>query len=349
MRTGEAREVWVAGLPGDYGGASTELDHFATLLRDDGIRVHIVPVPSASPGAIAAVTRRGYEVTQYADDVFAAKVVVAFCNTEFLLRLPSIVYHGRPRAVVWFSCMADLFALEPPFHEAGWLDYFGFASEYQRRRVEPELSRIRPVRRLDYRPYLDSRRFRWCPRRDPSSFHIGRVSRDDALKFPSNMWITFDNVRVPAGVTKRAFVLGYGAEAAAKTGPPPPWLDTVLWPPRAVDVSVLYSNIDVLIYETGGWVESYCRVVVEAYASGVVPVVQRDFAFPELVKHGETGFLASTSAELSEYATWLAHHHDHRLVMAENGREHLDRCLIDAEASLRGIRGVIDDVTAAAP
>ena len=88
--------------------------------------------------------------------------------------------------------------------------------------------------------------------------------------------------------------------------------------------------------------ESYCRVLVEAYAHGVVPVAQRDYAMPELVCHGETGFLADSSVGLADYASWLAYHPSERLEMAHAGRELLERHLINEEASLPSITSLLD-------
>jgi glycosyltransferase involved in cell wall biosynthesis len=67
----------------------------------------------------------------------------------------------------------------------------------------------------------------------------------------------------------------------------------------------------------------------------VVPIVERDYAFPELVVHGETGFLCTDSDEMSWYASVLAHDPARHRAMAEAGRRHLEH-LVSADACWRG-------------
>src|SRR5262249_41503049 len=90
--------------------------------------------------------------------------------------------------------------------------------------------------------------------------------------------------------------------------------------------------IDTMVHKTGGSRESYCRVLIEAYAHGVVPIVEKDYAFPELVIHGETGYMTSDSDEMSYYASYLAMHPDEHRRRAENGRRHLERAAGEREA-----------------
>ena len=87
------------------------------------------------------------------------------------------------------------------------------------------------------------------------------------------------------------------------------------------------------MHKTGGSRESYCRVLVEAYAHGVVPVVENAYAFPELVVHGETGFLAESSAHMSELASELAHDPKRHCRIAHAGREYLEATLCDVESA----------------
>jgi glycosyltransferase involved in cell wall biosynthesis len=91
-----------------------------------------------------------------------------------------------------------------------------------------------------------------------------------------------------------------------------------------------------MIHKTGGSAESYCRVVVEAYAHGVVPIVEDAYALPELVVHGETGFRSSDSDEMSYFASMLAFDERRHRAIAEAGRRHLEEQLVDADAALRG-------------
>jgi glycosyltransferase involved in cell wall biosynthesis len=317
--------IWIAGAPGAIGGATTELDHLIDLLLGRGVPVHVVPTWRAGARTVADLLARGCTVHSYRPDVFRDGVVLSFGNVRFLHRLPEIVRAGRPRRVIWFNCNNWMLDGEAEAHRNGWLDAVGFVSRYQEAILRPQLEQIAPVPTFGYRPYLNLRRIPFAPRPPDRTFRVGRISRDDALKFPDDMWHAFSAIRVPPRTRKLVLVLGYGPAAAGRVGPPPPDLDVTLLAPGSIPARRLYAGLDVLLYKTGGWSESYCRVVVEAQAHGVVPVVPDDYAFPELVVPGSTGFLARTTAEMSEYATWLAHHPRQRMRMARRGRRRVEQ------------------------
>ena len=159
-------------------------------------------------------------------------------------------------------------------------------------------------------------------------YRIGRISRDDPAKFAPDTWRIFDRVLVPPTLQKKVYVLGYGENAVQRCGPPPEGLDWLTWSPNAIPAEEFYRTISTVIHKTGGSGESYCRVVVEAYAHHVVPIVERDYAFPELIIEGETGFMASSSDEMSYYASLLAHDPVRHRRMAEAGRRHLEEVLM---------------------
>ncbi len=331
-----AHEVWVAGFPSSYGGADTELDHLIDLLRAFGVEVHLVPMFGADPAARASALARGCAIHDYRSDVFRDRVVVSYCNGHFLDRLPAIVADGKPALVVWFNCMTRLFDAERAAHRAGHIDVFGFVSDYQKRLLAPELAQIRPFQTFPYRPFFNPHRVAWRYRAWDGVYAVGRISRDDGDKFAEDTWRIFDRVLVPRSLRKKALILGYGANAARKIGPPPPGLDHHTWPGGGIPATELYRSIDTMIHKTGGSRESYCRVLIEAYAHGVVPIVEDDYAFPELVRHGETGYRTSSSDEMSYYASLLAHDPWRHRSMAERGRRFLEEELSDPAASWRG-------------
>jgi glycosyltransferase involved in cell wall biosynthesis len=337
-----SKEIWVAGFPSFYGGADTELDHNIDLFRAFGVDVNLVPMFGADPNMAASVLQRGCKIHEYREDIFRGKVVISFCNGKFLEKLPEIMEHGRPDKVVWFNCMTWLFDREKEAHRQGWLDYFGFESAYQKRLLLPQLEHIGAVQSFAYRPYFNASRIRWCYREWDQCYKIGRISRDDTHKFSVDMWRIFDRVLVPKHLKKKVYILGYGPNAKARTGPPPDGLDWMTWSPNAIPATQFYNTIDTMIHKTGGSRESSSRVLFEAYAHGVVPVVERDFAFPELVVHGETGFTANSSDEMSFYASMLAMNPlEHRRV-AEKGRRYLEESLVSAEQCWSGWQEVLE-------
>jgi glycosyltransferase involved in cell wall biosynthesis len=326
-----SQEVWVAGFPSYYGGADTELDHNIDLWRRFGVDVHLVPMFGADPRMKKSVLERGCKIHEYRDNIFAGRTVVSFCNGRFLEKLPLIMEHGRPAKLIWFNCMTWLFEKEKDAHREGWIDYFGFESEYQKKMLVPQLELIRPVRSFPHKPYFNADRIEWKYREWDGCYKIGRISRDDMHKFAADTWRIFDRVLVPKHLKKKVYILGYGPNAQKRMGPPPAALDWLTWSPNSIPAAQFYNTIDTMIHKTGGSRESSSRVLFETYAYGVVPVVERDFAFPELVVHGETGYMGATSDEMSYYASMLAMNPEEHRRVARNGRRFLNEKLANAE------------------
>jgi hypothetical protein len=334
-------EVWIAGFPSTYGGADTELDHQIDLLRARGCAVNLVPMFGADEKMKESVLARGCRVHAYEPGIFRGKIAMSWCNGEFLSRLPEICAAGRPARVIWFNCMTWLFPDEERAHRDGLIDVFGFLSDYQRAHLVPRLQKIRPVRSFAYRPFFNAARVKWCYREPDGQVRLGRISRDDGDKFAADTWRIFDRVLVPPGMQKKVYILGYGPNAARKIGPAPHSLDWRTWAGNEIPATQFYRTIDTMVHKTGGSRESYCRVLIEAYAHGVVPVVERDFAFPELVVQGETGFMGRDSEEMSWFASWLSMNPKEHRRLAENGRAHLEKVLSDADRCWSGWREML--------
>lgn len=336
-----ARQVWVAGFPSFYGGADTELDHLIDLFRACGVGVNLVPMFGCDERMRKTVLERGCRVLDYRDEVFGDKIVVSLCNGQFLAKLPAIMAAARPGKVIWFNCMTYLFDRERAAHARGWIDVFGFQSAYQRSCLLPQLETIRPVQTFPYRPYFNAERIEWRYRKWEGTYRVGRISRDDQAKFAPDTWRIFERVLVPPRLKKKVYILGYGSNAAKKIGPAPPTLDWMTWNGNAIPATQFYRTIDTMIHKTGGSRENYPRVLLEAYAHGVVPIVERAYAFPELVKHEETGFMADSSDEMSYYASFLAMNPAVHRRAAEAGRRHLEDVLTDVQASWRAWRQIL--------
>lgn len=307
-----SKEIWVAGYPGSYGGASTELDHQIDLWLSQDVTVNLVPDSEPNQAVRADVTARGAITHKYRPDIFAGKVLVSFCNSTFLKRLPDIFNAGKPRLVVWVNCMTWTLPHEVECHRMGLIDFFVFQSNYQRLWLLPELRTVRPVQELEgYRPFFSMRRWPDRPQfsRPPSQagyYGVGRISRDDAAKYPTDLWATVRRVRALHPI--KFFVLGWGPNAIRKCGQlqEPDKLDCTLWPPRAVSAQHFFSMIHTMMHQTGNFRENWPHVTFEAWASQVAIIAECDYGWPELIDDGETGILCKTSREFADYATELA-------------------------------------------
>jgi glycosyltransferase involved in cell wall biosynthesis len=211
--------------------------------------------------------------------------------------------------------------------------------------LTPKLEKIGPVAALEgYRPYFNrdnkSQRLEFSYREPQEKFVMGRVSRDDGNKFSADMWRIFDKVCSPRPT--KTLILGYGDNARVKTGPPPAGLDHQTWPAGGLPVKEFYEQLHVLIHKTGGSRESFGRVVLEAYASGVPVIVENNYAFPDLVVQGVTGFLCRNSDEMSFAASILAFDEAKRKRMLEAGHEFLLNELADDERCWKPWKKILD-------
>ena len=278
-------------------------------MGEKSVDVHLVPMFGCDPAMKQLCDARGCVTHAYEPGIFGGRVVVSFCNGPFLEALPAIVEAGRPRAVVWFNCMTWTFPHEITAHANAWIDYHGFVSHFQRDLLKPQLEQHRPVRELaGYRPYYStanaSQRLRFSYRPPGEWFGVGRISRDDGAKFAHDTWDIFYKVCAP--LPKKVFILGYGPNAHCAVRARAAGLDWQTWGPNEVPVREVYERLHAILHKTGGSRESYCRIVPEAYAAGVPLVVEDDFAFPDLIVNGVTGFLCKSSDEMSFRASELA-------------------------------------------
>lgn len=339
------KEIYIAGFPGSVGGANSELLANAALLRSRGVAVHLVAMygPESIEPAMRAVTDRlGCKVHLYSRGIFSGKVVAAWNSMRFLCYLPEIVQDGRPRRSIYFNCMTDVTDLEAMNHAAGFIDVHGFVSQYQRSRLYPVLERGAPVRELEgYRPYFDAAAmgisFEYRP--PDEEFVLGRISRDDPSKFSPDTWSLFD--RVDTGRhRKRTVILGFGPRSAKSLGDPRTGTYE-LYAPGSLTPAAFYSRVHCIIHKTGGSRESYCRIVPEAAAAGVPMIVEKDFAFPELIVDGVTGFMCSTSTEMIARASELAHDETRRRRIIESARDYLGMELANSDKCYESWRTIL--------
>lgn len=342
MSHNPSQEIWVSGYVHSCGGAGPELAHQIDLWRARNVEVHLCVF-----GAHDEVLRpdnarrqwcdaRGVHTHVYEPGIFEGKVLVCFCQNDFMERLPEICATGRPRLVVWFNCMTWYHGKEPEYLRDGLIDVWGFQSQFQRQALLPALEATgQPVRELDgYLAYYSLRDDnihapRFGLRSSNEEFVIGRLSRDDPNKWPGNWWEMCFRVSTPH--PKKVFAVGYGHNARDKCGDPQTqefavrqnrqwWgycsnsnqLMTEFWP-----------RVDVLLHKWDGFKENYPRALLEAMAAGVPIICDRAGGNPEIVTDGETGFLVDSSEEAIYRASQLAWDEPLRHRLACNAREWL--------------------------
>ena len=337
------REIYVAGCPSYVGGADTELYHQVLLWRSEGIPVVIVP---NSANTINSQIKHemeliGCEIKEYYHGIFNKKTVVNYCNGPALI----LLNNELPENYIFFNCMTWVFDEEIKHIRTGKITHLGFVSNYQKELLIKEYAKVLEIkeiipgtnfpRLLDYYPFFDISKFNVINKTN-EYFGIGRISRDDPAKFSTDCWNIFDRVLSP--IPKKIFVLGYNNKIEEKIGKPPPSLDYIWWNPGMISSVDFYSRIDCLIHKTGGSRESYCRVLIEAMAYGIVPLVERDYAFPEiLANNSELDWcMCRSSDEMSYKASELAFNVDKLQHYKSVVRAYAENHIVNRTKSIQG-------------
>lgn len=338
------KQIWVAGFPSFVGGADTELLHNIDLWVENNVLVNLVPMFGCDAKVREYVESIGCIVHEYDPHIFSDKTVVSFCNGEFLKKLPEIIYKGKPKHIIWFNCMTWTFKDEIIAHQNRWIDYYGFVSVYQQEYLSKVLEPINKVNILSgYKPYFNPnnicQKIKFNYKIPTEYFGVGRVSRDDPAKFSTDMWDIFYKVNSPNN--KKVFILGYNNKIEEKTGAPPSKLDWMYWSPGAISIEEFHKRIHCIIHKTGGSRESYCRIVPESYAFGTPIIVEDDYAFPELIINNETGFLCSSSDEMSFRASELAFDENKRKKIIYQAHDHLITTLANKQKCWEPWRNIL--------
>ena len=318
-------EIWVSGYVHACGGAGPELAHQIDLWRSFGVEVHLCVFDANDEVLRPDNARRlwcearGVHTHLYEAGIFRDKVLVSFCQNDFMERLPEICATGRPKTVVWFNCMTWNHGAEIEHLRDGLIDVFGFQSRYQRDALMPALLQTgRPVRELEgYIPFyslqadnLHAPRFE--PRAPDEKFVIGRLSRDDPNKWPANFWELCARIATPR--PKQIFAVGYGPNARQKCGDPQEELfarklDRAWWgycTESSQLMTQFWPHIHLLFHKWDGFRENYPRALLEAMAAGVPIICDRAGGNPELIVDGVTGFLVESDDEAVYRASQLA-------------------------------------------
>lgn len=79
--------------------------------------------------------------------------------------------------------------------------------------------------------------------------------------------------------------------------------------------SIIFSAADIVL--STSFEETFGQTIIEGYACGTPALVFNNTALLELVKHGETGYIAETIEEASNYLVNLSNNRAHALAMGE--------------------------------
>jgi hypothetical protein len=328
-RRGELPGVFVIGYPGDVGGANTECWHTVKLWRRAGLDVTLIPTWQADPRWRDRLDAIGCKTIEVAPKDLGSvpglrgATAVSFCNEHFLMHAPRFCDLGC--RLVWVGCMCWLFAAERwHYSRRGPFDAYVFQSEYQVKSLAPELKLfgIPPKNGHLIRGPIDLQEIPFAPRPRVAGepFVFGRLSRADPSKYSQKTWETYRRV---VAWPKRARVLGWSDEVSKKLGPPPEWAECL--PPGAEPAGQFLRSLHCLVQINGGAHENWPRSGLEAMAAGVPIVVQNQWGWREMIRHGESGFLVSDCTnEIAYWTSQLAQDEDLRLRIACQARTRVE-------------------------
>jgi hypothetical protein len=128
----------------------------------------------------------------------------------------------------------------------------------------------------------------------------------------------------------RVRVLGWSAEVEARVGPPPEWAECL--PAGSCPSQEFLATLGALVHAGGTAAENWPRVGLEAMAAGVPVVADRRGGWPNMIRHGETGYLCDDELQFADYTARLANDEPLRQAIIQRARHSLETELADPAA-----------------
>lgn len=319
-----ARPVFVAGYPGEVGGANTECWHTIRLWRRFGVEVRLIPTWTANERWLQRLDAIGCPTIPARPESLGnvpglrESIVVSFCNPHFLRSADRFRQLGCK--IVWLGCMTWMLPQERQhYRRYGLFDRYVFQSGFQQSELQPQLEKfgfkLEQGCQIHGAFGWDDFPFAPLPHSTGSPFVIGRISRAAPDKYSGRTWAVYGQIRAP----RRARVMAWGEQVEKKLGPPPDWAECL--PPAAEASGPFLRSLHCLLPINGGAAENWPQAGLEAMASGVPVVAENRWGWQEMIRHGETGYLADSEDELIAYANRLAGDEPHRLAIARQARQ----------------------------
>lgn len=320
------KEIVVAGMPSIYGGAGAELLGQAIAWSECGVPFRFVTLSEPIQRDIDICSQMGWSWKRYEPRDLDKQIVAAWNSGTFLALLTNPSAHGTPRRSVWFSCMTITTPIEEHLLNQRVINRVGYVSHYQRSIIGKKAA---GVREFDgYRMFFESRPGRpfaitgkgHHEMDERGSFVIGRVSRDDPMKYPVDFWHTVTKMldSIPGSKFR---VMGYGPQCRAGVGDPDDPRIEILHSMQE-PLQTFLSSLDCFWYEPGPANESFGRVVVEAMLSQCACVVPDGYAFREMCFEAGVPALKfySSRRELFEAVAQLAGSLSERRMLSTEAR-----------------------------
>ncbi len=324
--------LYILGVPGNIGGASTKMAHLIRLLHKDFKITVVVPEIGFVKDKQLKRLLETYAIPALMLKDLPKKldgVALAICDRHFFSSGAAREVKTRGLRLVWSNEMMFGFQGEAEAAKEGLIDRVLFVSEFQANKFA---DMYRGVPAFQTGNYIDPDDYAWRQRRDPI-FTLGRLSRDDPQKYPLDFPVFYEELGLKE---VRYRVMAWSKEVGRqyrwhRFGPEWELLSANKEPAR----EFLYS-LDLFLYPIGHRIkESWGRAVVEAMLTGCVPVVPAGHQFHKLLVHGESGFICQEYREYKACVRELYANHPFRRKISRQCAEHARARLCDPEAHRR--------------
>jgi glycosyltransferase involved in cell wall biosynthesis len=243
------------------------------------------------------------------------------CNTRFL----DVVARFRELdcKIVWLGCMNWLFPSERRhYREFGTFDRYVFQSRFQHDELCGQLAKYgyrESQGRVIHGAFdIEDFPFRPLSHEPGQTFVVGHLSRAATEKFSPRLWNVWGQVASPMC----ARVMGWSRAVQTRVGRPPRWAECL---PAGFETSQSFLASVQCLSPMGDTIENWPQVGLEAMASGVPLVVENQGGWMEMIRHGQTGFLCDSDAEMVEAVSRLARDEPLRQDVIENARHVVEK------------------------
>lgn len=298
------KHLYYFGWPSDYGGAETKAAHLLVLLAG---HIEITVVPNRRDQLSETNWTQLFDKLGIhyclAEELPAQLdgVALAMCNHAFFVSGICKFATDRGLPVIWSSDMGWHHPYEVDVIKGGEISRLLYVSEVQKKVLDYESFCDVPTRITGN--YICPTYFPYHQRAPADSIVVGRLSRDDPQKYPVQFPQSYESL----GLKNPRFRVMAWTERMNRTVPDfqfdSRW---ELLPAQHEPAASFLRSLDLFVYDLGpDCLECWGRSTVEAMLTGAIPIVPNGHHFPNLIVHGETGFLCNSPDEFGSYAREL--------------------------------------------
>lgn len=321
-------QLYLVGIPGKIGGATTKIAHLVRLLRKDFQITVIAPEVWVLKDKDARSVLAPYGVPCVLMKDLPRNLSgtgLGLCDRDFFSSGRGRELKNRGLKVVWSNEMMFPFKGEAKAANSRMIDRVLFVSEHQSKAFAQMYEHVPAAMTGNY---IDPDDYGWRARQN-RAFTLGRLSRPDPFKYPLDFPVFYEEIGLK---DVRYRVMAWSPELQKQYRWhrfAPEW--ELLPVNKQSALSFLYS-LDVFLYPLGHRIqESWGRAVVEAMLTGAVAVVPAGHQFHKLMVHGESGFICKEFREFKAVVRELYENYPLRMKISRQAAAHAREHLCNAE------------------